>query len=132
MKPITKREHAIENGYKAIRSLGFQIINTTTINKGRYRIIQTETQPLLMIYKTEVLMTFNRISKENTVGETINKEDLWIAYNKGCRHIVRVSPSGCVNIASIKEFIDKGREWQVEEGKVVISSPISVFKNIGG
>jgi len=130
MQPITTKEHAYLNADKGIRSLGLRIRNIVPINKGRYRIVYTDKRPLLLIYKSDVLMTFSRVSGKKTVGETINTEDLKTAVRRGCRDIIRVTDTGQVMACRIQDFLDNGNKWEIAEGKEVMSAPITIFKNI--
>ena len=127
-KPITDKDHAYENVIKAIRLLGNTIQNTIPINKGRYKIIKTNKQTFLYIYKEETLGTFNKISDKNTVGETINKDDFETAVRRGCQLIIRTTKTGNILIATMKDFYYSSHTWINKEKKEVYSAPIDVFK----
>lgn len=129
-EPITTKEHAYLNAYKAMKSKGLRIQNIVPINKGRYRIVYTNKRPLLLIYKSDVLMTFCRVSGQKTAGETVNRTDLRIAVRRGCRDIIRVTGTGQIMACSIADFIEKSYGWENNEGKEVLSCPITTFKNI--
>jgi len=121
---IQNGEAAFSNVVDCLTKKNYNIINTLEINNGRYRIVETDKETFLIVFKKEFFKSFGVIFKdkgESGVGETLNRNDLISANKGGARSIIFTYPSGHIYKLSIEEFLIYGHKRIIGEGKETIS-----------
>lgn len=121
---IQNGEAAFSNVVDCLTKKNYNIINTLEINNGRYRIVETDKETFLIVFKKEFFKSFGVIFKdkgESGVGETLNRNDLISANKGGARSIIFTYPNGHIYKLSIEEFLIYGHKRIIGEGKETIS-----------
>ena len=118
-----------EAGYLNVANLlerkNYGFIGTIEINNGRYKILKTNKEVFIVVFKKDFFRSFGTIFKdqgESGVGETLNVEDLKDAIGTAnARSIIFIYPSGHIYKISVEEFLMYSHKRTVKEGKEVRS-----------
>jgi len=130
---IQNGEAAFSNVVDCLTKKNYNIVNTLEINNGGYRIVKTDKETFLVVFKKEFFKSFGVIFKskgESGVGETLNRKDLISANIGGARSIIFTYPSGHIYKLSIEEFLLYGHRRIIGEGKETISISIKYLHRL--
>jgi len=117
-----------EAGYLNVADLlikkNYQLIRTIELNNDRYKILKTNKDIFMVLFKKDFFMSFSKFFPEEVgVGESVNVEDLKKAISPeiGVRQLVFIYPSGHIYKISVNEFLLYSHKRTVKEGKEVRS-----------
>jgi len=110
---------------------GHKFLSTQEINNGRYRILKTDRDVYLVVFKRELFKNFGKYFRDKGatgVGETLNIENLKEAGIKGAMKIIFIYPNCHIYSISIEDFLTNGFRRENKEGKKTISVSIHLLK----
>ena len=135
LQPVETSSAAYYEVARLLRSRGYNITNTISINDGRYNVLQTnnsfKSKNFLVMFKREFFFNFGKyfIDKGETgLGETINKDSLRYAIQKGVKEIIFIYPNGAIYSISVSDFLQFSHERINKEDKDTRSVSIHKLK----
>jgi len=131
VKPVETMDAGYQRILKHLYKKGYKILDTIPINQGRYKILKTDKENLLVMFKREPFRNFGRQFSHlglSGVGDTINVEDLKACIVKEVKRIYTIFPTGYIYSIPLKEFLIKSIKWITKEGKWVRSMSIHNYE----
>ena len=141
IKEIKKRRDNlmdIQNGEAAwinvsyhLAKEGHKFLSTQEINNGRYRILKTDRDVYLVMFKRDFFRSFNKYFRDEGatgLGETVNMENLKEAVSKGAMKVLFIYPNCHIYSISIESILSDGFRRTNKEGKETISFSIHLMK----
>ena len=110
---------------------GHKFLDTLEINNGRYRILKTDRESYLVVFKRDFFRNFGKYFRDKGatgLGETLNIENLKEAGIKGAMKIIFIYPNSHIYSISIEDFLTNGFRRENKEGKKTISVSIHLLK----
>lgn len=130
---IQNGEAAFMNVIDCLTEKNYKILSTLEINNGRYRILKTNKETFLVVFKRSLFRNFGKFFRDNGaegMGETLNLIDLKSAVVNKARSIIFIYPSGHIYKISIEEFLMEGYKRKNKEGKETISISIHLLNRM--
>lgn len=121
---IQNFEAAYMNVTNFLSNKNYLLLNTIDINEGRYKILKTNKETFLIVFKRDFFRSFGTIFKnegESGVGESLNLKDLKTAVTRKVRSIIFIYPNFHIYKISVEEFLKYGHRRKNKEGKESIS-----------
>lgn len=131
MMEIQNGEAGYLNVVKFLRDSGHKLLETIEINQGRYRVLKTDREIFLIMFKRDFFRNFSKYFRDKGatgLGETINLENLKEAVSKGTMKILFIYPNGHIYSIKIEDFLNNGFRRENKEGKKTISVSIHLLK----
>lgn len=99
------------------------------LNEGRYKIITYPNEKILILYKREHFLKY----ADDSHGESVNKEDLVKAINKGIKRVFIVYADNKIYTISPKTILAQATvRTTEEEGKETYSFPLKLLIRFNG
>lgn len=130
---IQNGEAAFSNVVDCLTEKKYKIISTLEINNGRYRILKTDKETFLVVFKRSLFRNFGKFFRDKGaegMGETLNIEDLKTAVVNGARSIIFIYPNGYIYKLSIEEFLMEGYKRTNKEMKETISISVHLLNRM--
>lgn len=127
---IQNGEAGFSHVIRHLQTRGHTFLETIEINQGRYRILKTDRETYLIVYKREFFRNFCKYFRDkgaSGLGETINMEDLKSAVSKGMMKIIFIYPSGHIYSIGLEKLLANGFRRENKEGKKTISFSIHLM-----
>lgn len=135
LQKVETSEAAYTEVARLLKSKGHNIINTVSINDGRYNILQTNNQfkskNFLVLFKRDFFRNFGKYFRdkgETGLGETINKDSLRYAVQKGVKEIIFIYPNGAIYSITVSDFLQFSHKRTNKENKDTRSISIHKLK----
>jgi len=112
---------------------GYQVLDILPINEGRYIIVKTVQENVMIVFKRDFFNSFGKMFRElgeTGIGESINREDIKYALHKGVKRIFSVFPDGSVYTIGVDEFLINSHLWKNKQSREVYSISISHYERI--
>lgn len=110
---------------------GYEFLETIEINQGRYRVLKTDKETFLVLFKRDFFHNFGKYFRDKGatgMGETINLTHLKEGVSKGIMKIIFVYPNGHIYSIGLEDFLNNGFRRENKEGKKTISVSIHLLK----
>jgi len=131
MMEIQNGEAGFINVAKFLRDSGHELLETIEINQGRYRVLKTDKETFLVLFKREFFKNFGKYFRDKGatgLGETVNLDNLKEGVSKGIMKIIFIYPNGHIYSIGLEEFLNNGFRRENKEGKKTISVSIHLLK----
>jgi len=127
------KEELYKEAFTQIAKANITMLDKRSINDGKYLIIIARPFNFLLTYKKEWFLKFGdkfRNEGMTGLGDSLNKEDIMKALDKGCTHVIRIYEKDYnvkMYIISFMKILEKGINWTNKEGKEVMSFSIHEY-----
>ena len=130
---IQNAEAAYINVTDCLLEKKYELLDTIEINNGRYKILKTNKETFLVVFKREGFRNFGKYFRDQGqtgMGETLNLEDLKSAVLKGARSVIFIYPNRHIYKLSVEEILNNGFRRTTKEGKQTISFSIHLLNRL--
>ena len=135
---ILFQESGVEYVLKHLKNIfSYRWNSIKNINQGRYTIVKSDIYNIAIIMKRNwflkfSLMGFKKLdgTTENSLGDTINVNDLKQFIQDGVRDIMILFKTGDIYRIPLERFLKYSHRWINKEGKEVRSISIHCYEKI--